>query len=141
MGERTPWEPIISAAHIVDLHREGMRRGGRMSTAMPGCLDERLGNAWTAEGYRQEEGLRVGLIFACHLAFYLARNGCFTDGNKRVAWLALVYVLDHYGLTIEATEDDATDFMLKLAGAKETGVNTSADIVIEWVQARLVAAA
>ncbi|MFS8071553.1 MAG: type II toxin-antitoxin system death-on-curing family toxin, partial [Byssovorax sp.] len=40
-----------------------------------------------------------------YLLMYLAKNHCFVDGNKRVAWSAAVRVLDMNGIRLR--EDDA----------------------------------
>jgi len=74
------------------------------------------------------------------VAAYLLRgfidHNCFIDGNKRVAWLAALEVLDvGAGLTLDAPEEDAAEMVLAVA---------QSDLEIEgiavWMADHLVAA-
>jgi death on curing protein len=129
----TPWAEVVDVDALGELYLKGIAvGGGAASPPKAGCVEGCLGNAWTAECYRQEDGEQVGLLFACYLMYYLAKDHCYTDGNKRVAWFSLVFVLDHYGLTVDASADEAEQFVEGVARG-----DCSADGVIDWVTARL----
>ena len=127
-----PWDEVLDVGTVLDLYQMAMQRGGMASPPRPGCVEQCLGNAWNAEGYRQEEGQRLGLLFACYVMFYLAMNHCFTDGNKRLAWASLTFVLSHYGLSVDASEDEAVEFVLSVAAG-----DCNVDGAIDWVTDRL----
>jgi death-on-curing protein len=65
------------------------------------------------------------------LFFRLVRAHAFTDGNKRVALVALLDVLERHGLRLEADEDALYEFVL--AAANEA----SREEVTAWITARI----
>jgi death-on-curing protein len=134
---RQPWAHWIADETILMLYREGIRRwGGSESEPISGCIDAALGAAYNAELYAPEseqEGFIPGLLFACYLLFYLATKHCYTDGNKRIAWACMTFVLLNFGLTLEATEDEAVEFCLRVA----SGGIKSGSAVTSWVYPRL----
>jgi len=75
-----------------------------------------------------------GLLFAAYLLFYVATKHCFVDGNKRLAWACMTFVLLNFGLTVTATDDEAEAFCIQIAKGeiKETGE------VMVWLYPRLV---
>jgi death-on-curing protein len=73
------------------------------------------------------------LVFSGFLLFYLNQNHCFSDGNKRTAWLAGLQVLLSLGLTVLATTGEAEELCLSIAG----GSIDSADDVVDWLAERL----
>lgn len=132
----TPWERVISTQVLLELYASRMEKyGGDPSGPRPGCLEGCLGNAWTAESYRlgdEEDTLRPGLTFAAYLLYYLAHDHCFADGNKRVAWSAMIFVMGYWGLTIDAITDEAEAFMLDVVGKK-----LDQDDAVIWIAERL----
>jgi death on curing protein len=129
-----PWESIIPTKAILALYHEVMvRYGGKQSDPIEGCIESCLGNAWNAEKYADAEGLEGGSIFAIHLLIYLARNHCFTDGNKRIAWASFCYVLNYHGLTVRASAIEVEKIMNSLV-TKEIGTEG----VVIWVRERIV---
>lgn len=138
MTDLRPWHELLSLEDVYELYREGIRRyGGDPSDPKPGCVDGSLGAAWSAESYSDPDPGRLpGLVFAGYLLFYLARNHCFTDGNKRVAWSAAMHVLIGHGLTVEATADEAEQLMLSVIARR---VNDGMEVV-SWLAERLIAA-
>jgi death-on-curing protein len=68
---------------------------------------------------------------AAALLHSLARNHPLVDGNKRIAWLATVVLLDLNGLVVTLTDDDA--FALVMAVA-------IGDLDVEAIAERLAAA-
>ena len=132
------WEHLITAHKVRELHTEGMRRYGSGlagDEVRAGCVDGCLGSAWTAELYQEDPPGRVkGLTFAGYLLCYLARNHCFVDGNKRVAWLSTVWILSNLGVALEATDDEAVGFVESvILGEVESGHDA-----VRWLGARLV---
>jgi death-on-curing protein len=59
---------------------------------------------------------------ASALAFGLAMNHPFVDGNKRIAHAAMAVFLDLNGLAIEATVDEQEQLMLNLAAGQASRV-------------------
>jgi death-on-curing protein len=131
---------LITREEVLQLHAEGIRRwGGKRSSTRSDsgdCIEGRIGNAANAEAYAtDDERIRQGLCFAGFLLFYLASDHCFTDGNKRVAWMAAMHVLADQGLTIEATEDETYAFMDAVA----RGDIKRGQEVVRWLAERLSA--
>jgi death-on-curing protein len=65
------------------------------------------------------------------LFFRLVRAHAFTDGNKRVALVVLLDVLERHGLRLDADEDALYDFVL--AAANEA----LREEVTAWIAARI----
>jgi death on curing protein len=59
---------------------------------------------------------------ASALAYGLAMNHAFVDGNKRFAHAAMAVFLDLNGLAIEATVDEQEQLMLDLAAGQVSRV-------------------
>ena len=109
-----PWSHLISTEEIRKIHSECIERfGGDLSSAVKdGCVEGSTGAAWTAELYLENSDALSGLCFAGCLLYYLMKNHCFVDGNKRVGWAACMEVLRALGLTVTATDKEAEDFEL-----------------------------
>lgn len=133
-----PWEELITEARVIDLHREAMEGEGQQPTQPePGCIDRSLGAAQSAEYYREETDTSIpGLAFAGYALFYLTKNHCFLDGNKRVGWLVAVAVLLEIGLTLQVTDDDAEQMVQNVA----TGAIASGAEVVLWFHDNLTSA-
>lgn len=128
--------PFITAAHIYELHR-GLGVGQSLSPSKPGCVEGAVNGAYTSALYSCEEGVDEPdlLHVAAFLFFYFAAtHHCFVDGNKRIAWLALVEILATLELTLDVDDDTAEDFVLQLADGR---VREHAAIVA-WIAERLV---
>lgn len=53
---------------------------------------------------------------AARLLYHVQSAQAYSDGNKRIAWLALVVFLGLHELTIaDTSEDEAAEFVLKVA--------------------------
>ena len=132
-----PWANWITPETIEKLYAEGIRRwGGAGSAPQRGCIEAALGAAYSAELYSpdsDQEGAIQGLIFACYLLFYLATKHCYMDGNKRISWACTMFVLLSFGLTVQATEDEAEAFCVSVAN----GQTDSGAQVVAWVYPRL----
>lgn len=66
-------------------------------------------------------------------AFGIAMNHSYTDGNKRVALIAMLTFLAIDGLEFEAPDEEVLAMMIGLASARVTAVDLAA-----WVRARTV---
>lgn len=113
--------------------------GGTAGAANLKCIDGSIGAAINAALYQVDESGDPDLLcVAAHLLVYLARNHCFTDGNKRVAWAAAVRALDLNGIYIRGDESEAAS-LVERASTSEI----SASEVICWLgqPERLVARA
>jgi death-on-curing protein len=134
---RWPWDTVITTDDIVLLYTLGMDRyGGRRSAPFGGCLEARLGAAHHAELYHADPGVSPGLRFAVSLMVYLIKDHCFVDGNKRIGWACLVFVLlRRFRLTIDATDEQAEQLLDDILTK-----HLSIDDAMRWVGSRLVAA-
>ncbi len=72
---------------------------------------------------------------ACALAFTLALNHPFVDGNKRIAHAAMAVFLDLNGFVIRASIDDQEQLMLTLAAGQLTRAALTA-----WLDAHVASA-
>lgn len=71
---------------------------------------------------------------ASALAFGLAMNHPFVDGNKRLAHAAMAVFLDLNGFDIEATVDEQEQLMLDLAAGQ-----VSRDALTSWLKGHVSA--
>lgn len=138
MANGQPWSDWITNATIDELYAEGIKRwGGAASYPKEGCIERSLAAAYNAELYSPEgeqEGFVQGLIFVGYLLFYLTKNHCYDDGNKRIAWACTAFVLLSFGLTIEATKDEVVEFCLSIARGDISDGSDS----VKWISERLV---
>jgi death-on-curing protein len=134
-----PWARFVSFEEVLDIHAECIKLFGGDATPTPkdGCVEGSLGAAWNAELYSGAEDSTEGLCFAGCVLFYLVKNHCFVDGNKRVAWAACMEALRSLGLTVAATDDEAETFCLEVITG--TGPVRSAVDVCLWLAPRLEA--
>jgi death-on-curing protein len=72
---------------------------------------------------------------AASLAFGIARNHAFIDGNKRTAWVAARLFLRLNDAVLEFDKADATVMMQRLAAGE-----LSEEVVAAWFRDRLVSA-
>lgn len=116
---------------IVNLHDESIRVHG----GAHGILNEsRIRSAVAAPfagfgDYDQYPSIAEKAVALC---FSLVQGHGFRDGNKRVGLLALVTSLAMNGYLLEATNQDAQDFILALASGQK-----SKDELLIWVQSRI----
>ena len=89
--------------------------GGTPGGPRPGCVEGSLGAATSAALYTSD-GEPDPFVFAAYLLIYLARNHCFPDGNKRVAWLSFVDVLrTDLNATLELPATTTASFVEEVA--------------------------
>lgn len=132
----SPWSPLMTRDQVIRLHDEGVRRHGGDPTPrgdLEPCIDRSLGAAWSGALYREPDDAAPGFCFAAFLLYYLTKNQCFTDGNKRVGWLAGTKVLLSLGLTVSAPQEECEAMVRGIA----TGAVATADDVALWLAPRL----
>lgn len=133
------WQHLIASDEIIALHAKSLQDVGQdalsIGVEQTECVEARIENAWMAEHYSSEKTLNVrnGLCFAGYLMFYLVKDHCFPDGNKRIGWIAALTVLASLGLTIEFSHDDAVDLV---EGISNNDVSGGGDVV-RWLAERL----
>jgi death-on-curing protein len=132
-----PWASIISIEEIDAIHQLSIKQFGGDSSAQSseGCIERSVGAAWTADLYSSSENSTPGLCFSGCLLFYLIMNHCFVDGNKRTAWSSCMECLRQYGLTLNASTDEAEAFCLKIIDRE---IKNAVEVSI-WLAPRLVA--
>jgi len=139
MSAVTPWDHLIPMPVVLALYAEGIRRyGGESSPPKPGCLEQSCGNAYSAELYSESASV-PGLAFSGYLLFYLTRDHCFVDGNKRIAWLCSMRVLANLGLTVGVSQADAEALCKRIADSTlEDSIKDGAEVVV-WIAEHLEA--
>jgi death-on-curing protein len=128
---------LITPQTIMRLHKEASDRYGGDPTQRSQdieCADGRIGSAGNAAAYCAEGDEDMGLILVAYLLYYLAKDHCFVDGNKRVAWLAAVETLKNLQLTLNVSTEDAYAFMIDLSS--EGSTITASDVAV-WLAERL----
>jgi death-on-curing protein len=99
-----------------------------------GCVEGAIGNAVLAASYAQETDEPDILHVAAYLMRSLARDHCYVDGNKRIAWMATLDVLAvHAATTLDVDQDEA-------AGTVEAVATGTMDVpaLITWLADHLV---
>jgi death on curing protein len=136
--EALPWH-LATEEDVLFLHgREMDRKSQRGTPPIPGCVQRSLSAAanaalYTAEAQETEPDL---LVSTASLLFYLNKNHCFEDGNKRAAWLAVTHQLHMNGLRISVEQEAAAALVDRVAEGTVTR-----EEVLEWFAApgRIVA--
>ena len=69
---------------------------------------------------------------AAVLCVRIAKNHPLPDGNKRLAWMAMIVFLELNGSTLEVDEDDAVETMLSVASGQTDEASLAA-----WLSRRI----
>lgn len=109
-------EPSWLSVEIVqDIHSEQLARfGGPDGIRDPGLLESALARPINRFAYGEAD---LAVLAAC-LAFGIAKNHPFVDGNKRVAFLAMMTFLRLNGVWFSPNEAEATAAILALAAGE-----------------------
>ena len=109
-------EPVwLAKEDVIELHAYVLARtGGASGLRDGGLLESALARPLNRFLYEQVDALPE---LAAAYAVGIAKNHPFVDGNKRSAFLALGLFLDLNGVTLTATDDDATTVMLAVASS------------------------
>ena len=119
-------EPIwITYEQAIAIHSRQLRRfGGAAGLRDEGMLRsalERPINKWTYEQAPLAE-------LAAAYAFGLAKNHAFVDGNKRIAFMAMMVFLRRNGVVFAPDPAQATTIILALAAGE-----VSEESLIRWI--------
>ena len=112
------------------MHSRQLRRFG----GAPGLRDEgilrsaleRPVNKWQ---YEQADGQLDLAVLAAAYAFGLAKNHAFVDGNKRIAFMAMVVFLRKNGVHFAPDQAQSTKIILALAAGE-----VSEESLTRWIR-------
>lgn len=109
-------EPFWLSIEIAqDIHSEQLARfGGPDGIRDSGLLESALARPINRFAYGEED---LAVLAACY-AFGIAKNHPFIDGNKRVAFLAMITFLRINGVQFSPSEPEATAAILALAAGE-----------------------
>lgn len=133
---------LTPVERMAELHAEGIQKYSEPGVVAAGfhtnrdCLEGVHGNALSAALYSSDSSDPDPLQCAIYMFAALNKAHCFTDGNKRVAWMVLIDALLVHGLAIAATQPEAIEFCESHANGEGLQIVR----VTEWVSARLVQA-
>jgi len=116
---------IIEAIHISQIQEHGGRHGVRDKNLMASALARPM-NRWA---YEQSDIITLAAVFG----YGLAKNYCFMDGNKGVAFMAMYTFLGINGFEIDVTEPEVVDLMLGVAAD-----NISEEQLIRWLRMHVI---
>lgn len=121
----------MTLERVLELHLQGIQQaGGTFGPPRPGCVEGSIGAAESAAFYTSEDD---PLHLAVYMLVYIARNHCFPDGNKRVAWLVFIDVLmTDVQASLPISDEEAVAFVEDVA----QGIVRAED-AIPWVVARM----
>jgi prophage maintenance system killer protein len=134
------WSPIPPFEAIqqkcIAFNREVIERYGGIATETPaeGCLERSIAAAYHAEQYAGNED-SAGLCFIGALMFFITKNQCFTDGNKRTGFALCLWLLLRFGLTLKCGDMDAANFFLAVAANE---IRTREEAVV-WLAQNIMA--
>jgi death on curing protein len=112
----------VDALHFQQLKRFGGLYGIRGEGAIESALSRPI-HKWAYEQARDVPAL------AAAYGFGLARSHGYSDGNKRVAFMAMAVFLDINGFVLDAAEPEVVRVMVSVAA----GDLTEAELA-EWVR-------
>jgi death-on-curing protein len=115
------------AAHSLQLRRYGGASGLRDEGALRSAL-ERPVNQWHYESADLPE-------LAAAYAFGLAKNHAFVDGNKRIAFIAMVAFLRKNGIAFRPDQAQSTAIILAVAAGEVSEESLSRWIRDNWPDA------
>jgi death on curing protein len=115
-------ERIVLAIHDQQI----AEHGGSPGLRDPGLLDSALNRPINTHAYDESASL---FDLAADYGFGLAKNHAFIDGNKRVAFMAMYVFLRINGFALNAPEEQAAHFMMRLAAGDE-----SRETLADWLK-------
>jgi death on curing protein len=118
-------EPSWLLIHVVIAIHEALiaEHGGPAGIRDRGLLESTLARPRNLRAYSESASL---FDLAASYAYGLARNHCFVDGNKRVAFTASLTFLRLHGIHLEASQEDKYLTFLRLAEGEITEQELSA---------------
>jgi death-on-curing protein len=122
-----PKEPLwITYEQAIAIHSRQLRRFG----GAPGLRDEgmlRSALERPINKWRYEQSDMAGLAAA--YAFGLAKNHAFVDGNKRIAFMAMMGFLLKNGVAFDPESAQSTSIILSLAAGE-----VSEESLTRWIR-------
>ena len=116
---------FVSLQAVRALHRESLaEHGGLDGVRDEGLLESALARCVHRANYEPESSVQQ---LAAALAFGIARNHPFNDGNKRAALVASFLILELNGWKVVASQADAYEVFYALAAGDRTE-----EQVAEW---------
>jgi death-on-curing protein len=123
MSEEPYW---LTYEQVLAIHSRQLRRHG----GAPGLRDEGILRSALERPVNKWQYEQADLpILAAAYAFGLAKNHAFVDGNKRVAFLAMVVFLRKNGVRFAPDQAQSTKIILALAAGE-----VSEDSLARWIR-------
>lgn len=109
-------EPIwLTVDLVLSIHDEQLREfGGPSGLRDRGLLESALARPLNKFGYGTDDIAELAAAYA----FGLSRNHAFVDGNKRIAFLAMVTFLGLNGIEFLVPETEAVVMMVAVAAGE-----------------------
>jgi death-on-curing protein len=128
MGEPV-WVPrtALDSIHLDQLREHGGLQGIRDENALESAL-ARARNKWAYDSVEDPA------VLAAAYGYGLAASHPYRDGNKRIAFLAMLVFLGLNGWDLEAPEDEVVATMLAVADRRCSEVELA-----DWLRMHLVA--
>jgi len=121
----------LTQDQVIIIHELQLRRhGGPPGLRDAAMLDSALMRPQNKFGYGETDLVTLAAAYA----YGLARNHPFVDGNKRIAFIALVTFLRRNGIAFAPAQANATQIMLELAAG-----SVNEDGLIRWIRDTLAA--
>lgn len=122
---------LLDIEHILEIHEYGIRN----FSGLGGLRDNSLAKVESilAQQYSFFGVERYPSLFekAAMLLFFLVKGHCFPDGNKRVAILAAIVLLDINGYETTFSNDEGYEMTIEVAGSSVLEENR--DQYIRWL--------
>lgn len=124
-------EPLWLKREWVDaLHFQQLKRfGGLYGIRDEGAIESALARPINQWAYEQAKDLAA---LAAAYGFGLARSHGYSDGNKRIALVAMGVFLELNGSTLEASETEVVEVILSVAAG-----NMSEEDLESWLRAHI----
>ncbi|HEX6746959.1 MAG TPA: type II toxin-antitoxin system death-on-curing family toxin [Longimicrobium sp.] len=108
----------LQRAWVDALHFQQLKRfGGLYGVRDDGVIESALARARNLWEYAEERDIAA---LAAAYGFGLTRNHGYTDGNKRIGFMAMAVFLDLNGFDLDAPEPAVVELMLAVAAGEAT---------------------
>lgn len=130
----TPVEPIwLDVVEVTDIHAEQLSIfGGPEGVRDFGLLESAVLRPQNQWHYGQTDMAALAAAYA----FGLARNHAFIDGNKRIAFMAMMVFLRINEIAFAPNPSEATEIILSLAAGEVSEESFTRWIRDNWPAAR-----
>jgi death on curing protein len=127
MSKEPNW---LSFEQVLAMHSRQLRRfGGAPGLRDEGILRSALERPFNKWQYEQADGQVDLAVLAAAYAFGLAKNHAFVDGNKRIAFMAMVVFLRKNGVPFAPDQAQSTKIILALAAGE-----VSEESLTRWIR-------